>query len=172
MFDSAARIRPPVSQYARSDAAQPVASSREKPAVSAAVDGREADHGGCISRCSISDLRNAGSSRRASNAPACELDHLPFGVVLLDREGTVLFYSATEARLSGYGDGPLGKNLFAIAECVGIADFRQRIMRAMENGPVDLEFAWSAEYTDPQRDLRIRVQSARSGGVWLFFDRD
>ena len=32
-----------------------------------------------------------------------DLDNLPFGVVLLDRQGTILFYSATEARLSGYG---------------------------------------------------------------------
>lgn len=101
-----------------------------------------------------------------------DLDNLPFGVVRLDREGTILFYSATEARLSGYGMAPLGKNFFSYGECVGIADLRQRIMSAMESGHVDLEFAWSTEKTDVQRDLRIRVQSARSGGVWLFFDRD
>ena len=101
-----------------------------------------------------------------------DLDNLPFGVVRLDREGTILFYSATEARLSGYGMAPLGKNFFSYGECVGVADLRQRIMSAMESGHVDLEFAWSTEKTDVQRDLRIRVQSARSGGVWLFFDRD
>lgn len=100
-----------------------------------------------------------------------ELDNLPFGVVLLDRQGVILFYSATEARLSGYGMEPLGKNFFSYDDCVGIADLRQRIISAMENGRVDLEFAWSTK-ADVQRDLRIRVQSARSGGVWLFFDRD
>lgn len=101
-----------------------------------------------------------------------DLDNLPFGVVRLDREGTILFYSATEARLSGYGIAPLGKNFFSYGDCVGIADLRQRIMSAMETGHVDLEFAWSTEKAGPQRDLRIRVQSARSGGVWMFFDRD
>jgi photoactive yellow protein len=100
------------------------------------------------------------------------LDNLPFGVVRLDREGTILFYSATEERLSGYGMDPLGRNFFSYGECVGVADLRRRIMEAMENGRVDLEFGWSTEKTDVQRDLRIRVQSARSGGVWLFFDRD
>ena len=101
-----------------------------------------------------------------------EIDNLPFGVVLLDRQGIILFYSTTEARLSGYGMAPLGKNFFSFGECVGIADLRQRIMDGMENGHVDLDFAWSTEKTDTQRDLSIRVQSARSGGVWLFFDRD
>ena len=101
-----------------------------------------------------------------------ELDNLPFGVVLLDRQGVILFYSKTEARLSGYGMDPLGKNFFSYGDCVGIDDLRQRIMGAMENGRVDLDFAWSIDKAGAQSDLCIRVQSARSGGVWLFFGRD
>ena len=101
-----------------------------------------------------------------------ELDNLPFGVILLDREGTVLFYSATEARLSGYGENPLGQNLFAISACLGSDDFRGRIERAMEAGPVNLEMGWPGNFGDPTRELRIRVQSSRNGGVWLFIERD
>jgi photoactive yellow protein len=101
-----------------------------------------------------------------------ELDKLPFGVILLDRQGTVLFYSATEARLSGYGMTPLGKNFFEVGRSPAIGDLRNRIMAAMESGPVDLEFGWKGDLADPQRDLRIRVQSARRGGVWLFIERD
>lgn len=101
-----------------------------------------------------------------------ELDNLPFGVILLDREGTVLFYSATEARLSGYGENPLGQNLFAISACLGSDDFRGRIERAMEAGPVNLEMGWPGDFGDPTRELRIRVQSSRNGGVWLFIGRD
>ena len=101
-----------------------------------------------------------------------ELDNLPFGVILLDREGTVLFYSATEARLSGYGENPLGQNLFAISACLGSDDFRGRIERAMEAGPVNLEMGWPGDFGDPTRELRIRVQSSRNGGVWLFIERD
>ena len=74
-----------------------------------------------------------------------ELDNLPFGVILLDRQGIVLFYSATEARLSGYGMAPLGKNFFSTWECVVHRRSAQRIMSAMESGPVDLEFAWSSD---------------------------
>lgn len=109
---------------------------------------------------------------RAERASLFELDHLPFGVIRLDREGTVQFYSATEARLSGYGDIPLGQNLFAISKCLGSDAFRGRIERAMAEGPVDLEIGWPGDYGDPQRELRIRVQSSRSGGLWLFIERD
>ncbi len=101
-----------------------------------------------------------------------DLDQLPFGVILLDAEGTVLFYSETEQRQSGYGSRPLGKNLFELSPCFSDCDFRGRIVRAQEAGRVDLEFGWPRDYADPQRELRIRVQSARGGGLWLFIQRD
>ena len=101
-----------------------------------------------------------------------EIDNLPFGVILLDRDGTVLFYSATEARLSGYGMTPLGKNFFEVGRNPANPDLRNRITAAMEAGPVDLEFGWTGDLANPQRDLRIRVQSARRGGVWMFIERD
>lgn len=101
-----------------------------------------------------------------------EIDRLSFGVVLLDREGVVLFYSETEARQSGYGANPIGQNLFQISSCLGSDDFRGRITRALEAGLVDLEFAWPRDFADPNRELRIRVQSSRKGGVWLFLERD
>jgi photoactive yellow protein len=101
-----------------------------------------------------------------------ELDRLPFGVILVDREGTVLFYSEAEARQSGYAGSPLGQNLFAVSRCMGADDFRGRIMRAAGAGPVDLEFGWLGDYADPARALRIRVQSARARGFWIFVKRD
>lgn len=101
-----------------------------------------------------------------------DLDKLPFGVILLDGEGTILFYSETEQRQSGYGSRPLGKNLFDLSDSFSGSDFRGRIMRAQEAGRVDLEFGWPRDYVDPNRELRIRVQSARGGGLWLFIERD
>jgi photoactive yellow protein len=100
-----------------------------------------------------------------------DLDNLPFGVILLDGEGVVLFYSETEARESGYGSRPLGRNLFELS-CFGSDDFRDRVRRAQDEGKVDLEFAWPHDFSDPSRELRIRVQSAQRGGLWLFIERD
>jgi len=109
---------------------------------------------------------------RIEHLTPSERDVLPFGVILLDREGTVLFYGKTEAKLSGYGMAPLGKNFFAVSRCAGTDDLRNRIMTAMENGAVDLEFGWAGDLADPQREMSIRVQSAKQGGVWLFIGRD
>ena len=47
-----------------------------------------------------------------------DLDRLPFGVILIDGEGIVQFYSETEARESGYGALPLGQNLFEVSRCM------------------------------------------------------
>jgi photoactive yellow protein len=120
----------------------------------------------------VVDFNAPDLAARIEKLKPAELDALPFGVVLLDREGTVLFYSATEARLSGYGMTPLGKNFFAVSRNPRMGDLRSRIMDAMEKGPVNLEIGWTGDLADPHRDLSIRVQSSRQGGVWMFIDRD
>jgi photoactive yellow protein len=109
---------------------------------------------------------------RIEQLSQAERDRLPFGVILLDREGIVLFYSATEALQSGYAGSPLGKNFFELSRCMGSDDFRGRVVGAMEEGAVNLEFAWPGDYADPNRELRIRVQSARPDGLWIFIERD
>jgi len=101
-----------------------------------------------------------------------ELDRLPFGVILIDRDGIVQFYSETEARLSGYGALPLGQNLFAVSSCMASDEFRGRIERAAAQGPVDLAFAFNGDFNDPARALQVRVLSARQGGVWICIARE
>jgi photoactive yellow protein len=101
-----------------------------------------------------------------------ELDHLPFGVILLDRDGTVMFYSQNEARYSGYGKIPIGQNMFEISPCMAAKDFRGRIELAMEAGPFDLEFGWAGDFADPTRDLRLRVISSNNSSFWIFIERD
>lgn len=101
-----------------------------------------------------------------------DIDRLPFGVIRLDRNGIVLIYSATEAKQSGYRGEAKGHNFYELSSCAGMDDFRGRIARAAEEGPVDLEFGWPRDYGNRSRELRIRVQSARDGGIWLFIERD
>ena len=102
-----------------------------------------------------------------------ELDTLPFGVILIDRDGTIRFYSKTEAQKSGYGKIPIGQNLFAIAPCMADNDLQGRLKRALdETGRVELEFGWAGDYADPERDLRLRVMSSSDGGIWICVERD
>ena len=101
-----------------------------------------------------------------------ERDTLPFGVIHLDREGMVLFYNATEKDQTGNPSPPTGRNFYSQASCMGADSFRGRIDRAQEEGPVDLEIAWPTDFGGRKRELRIRVQSASDGGVWVCIQRD
>lgn len=101
-----------------------------------------------------------------------EIDALPFGVIRLDRNFKVLIYSKTEARLSGSRQQPIGDYFFNFARKLASENFRGRIEQAMADGRVDLDIGWVGDFDDPRRNLRIRVQSASDGGVWLCLDRD
>ncbi len=101
-----------------------------------------------------------------------DLDQLPFGVILLDRHFVVRFYSATEARESGYGMEPLGRDFFEVSRCDDKQSIRDRLMRALEAGPVDFDLALVGDVADPKRELRMRILSARNGGLWMFVERD
>jgi len=50
--------------------------------------------------------------------------------------------------------------------------FHGGIKRAMDEGPVDLEFGWAGDFADPTRDLRLRVISSSNNGIWIFVERD
>ena len=118
------------------------------------------------------DFEAPDLAARVERLSPSQIDQLPFGAILLDGEGIVLFYSAAERRLSGYPGVAVGKNFFEIARCFGKVDLRAQIMRAQEVGAVDLEFALAGDYDDATREVRARVQSAHQGGVWLFLQRD
>jgi photoactive yellow protein len=100
------------------------------------------------------------------------IDTLPFGVIAIDRFGTVLVYNRTELVQSGYkGAPPVGQDFFKIS-CFGGSNFRGRLDEARQLGRVDLEIGWFGDFADPGRSLRIRVQSGTSGQLWLFIQRD
>lgn len=101
-----------------------------------------------------------------------DIDTLPFGVIRLDDAGAIVFFSETERREAGFDQAPLGENLFELSQCFGSDEFHGRIARAREEGPVDLDIAWVGDRLDAARELRIRVQSARPDGIWLFIERD
>lgn len=117
------------------------------------------------------DFNAANIAAQAEEARQSDLDSLPYGVIKLDRQCRVIFFSKTEARLSGH-NVPVGQNLFDFSPCPNREELRAQIKRAKENAPADLELAWVGDLNDPLREMRIRVQSARDGGVWMFIERD
>ncbi|RST29866.1 PAS domain-containing protein [Sphingomonas ginkgonis] len=102
------------------------------------------------------------------------IDELPFGVIRLDDEGVVQLFSRSEAKLSGYGSRPaLGRRFFLdVAPCMNNDRFVGRIEAARKRGDLDIEFGFVGDFSDRDRELRVRVQPAAAGGYWLFMQRE
>jgi photoactive yellow protein len=104
---------------------------------------------------------------------ADEIDRLPYGVIGLDPYGVVRVYNATEAQLSGRGSRPThGKTFFAeVAPCMNNAHFKGLIEKARAAGTLDIRFSFIGDFADRNRELTVRVQSAKDGGTWICHKR-
>lgn len=102
-----------------------------------------------------------------------QIDQLPFGVIGLDLAGVVRVYSRTEAQLSGRGTRPTtGKAFFTdIAPCMNNPYFKGLIDKARAAGTLDIQFSFVGDFSDRNRELTVRVQSAKDGGTWIFHKR-
>ncbi len=98
------------------------------------------------------------------------LDRLPVGVVRIDAEGTVLFYSRREAELTGRDpELALGRNFFRdIAPCTLVPEFYGRFRRGLLKGSLDATFEFVFDFGMHPARARIRMHDAeRSGGYWI-----
>lgn len=112
-------------------------------------------------------------ARAVEQLSAAAIDALPYGAIRLDRAGQIVFYSAAEARLSGYGSRPaLGRHFFTeVAPCLAHPGFRGRIEKAQAAGTLDIEFGYVGDFDDASKDVCFRIQSASDGGIWIFTQR-
>lgn len=105
--------------------------------------------------------------------PSDAIDALPFGVIRLNADGLVTYFSQTEAQQSGVGDRPvIGRPFFAeLAPCMWTREFQARYDRAAAAGTLDVTFDQVGDFSDRTRHLRVRARSAQGGGVWVFIER-
>ena len=106
--------------------------------------------------------------------PSEVVDTLPFGAIRLNDDGQVVFYSETERRQSGSGNhARLGLDFFSkVAPCMDNPEFRGRVEQARRTGRLNLEFSHVGDFEDRDRELTIRIQSASTGGYWIFLRRE
>ena len=100
-----------------------------------------------------------------------QINALPFGATRLDPEGRVVFFSDAERQYSGFRKEALGRSYFAdIAPCLDTPKFRGRIDQALARGSLDITFDHTSDLPSGARDvdMHVRVQSATSGGCWIF----
>lgn len=112
-------------------------------------------------------------AKAVERMPATQIDLLPYGVIRLDAHGVVTSYSRREAQLSGFDPArAVGMAFFRdVAPCMDGPELRGKIEAAMASGKLDAEFTHIGDFSDVDRELTIRAQSACDGGVWLFIKR-
>jgi photoactive yellow protein len=110
---------------------------------------------------------------RVEAASASELDALSFGVIRLDDQDNVVFFSRPEAQQSGYGDRTaIGKKFWTeLAPCMGTPEFMQRLNLAKRAGTLDLTFEQIGDFDDAERQLQVRLIAASTNGSWVFIRR-
>lgn len=105
--------------------------------------------------------------------PQEAVDSLPFGTIRVGIDGAVQHFSQAEQRLSGYSRKAVGLDFYSsVAPCMNNADFRGRIEAAAKAGKLDIEFGHTGDFSDKERELRVRVMSASNGGYWIFLARE
>jgi len=70
------------------------------------------------------------------------LELLPYGVIVVDSAGVILFYNRREERISGLLRGEvMGRNFFTeVAPCTAVQAFHGRFLKLMEHGIENVDF--------------------------------
>ncbi len=92
-----------------------------------------------------------------------DLDALPFGVIVVDRQGTILEYNAYERALANMGARQMiGLNFFHdVAPCTAIAEFEGRFSRFLDSAETSIE-PFEFVFPFPRGAQRVNVIFVRS----------
>jgi photoactive yellow protein len=90
---------------------------------------------------------------------AARLDDLPFGCILVDREGTILFFNEQEEEHAGRKrDEVLGKNFFTeVAPCAQVREFYDKFKEVVADTGILAMF----KFEFPDRSVHILITSFR-----------
>ena len=92
------------------------------------------------------------------------LELLPFGIVILDESGTVLYYNAREEQIAGrQRSETLGKNFFRdIAPCTQVREFYGEFEEIISGRRASAEFTFTFPFEARKRDVEIAMMPFRS----------
>ncbi len=99
---------------------------------------------------------------------------LPFGAILLDRQGTIVKYNAAEGLIAGRdASDVMGKNFFNdIAPCAKGKRFHGEFLKFYKSGAINVLFDYEFEYKMKPVKVRIHLKAAADGqNCWLFVKR-
>jgi photoactive yellow protein len=97
------------------------------------------------------------------------LDLLPYGIIVVDEEGIVLYYNAREEEISGRRRASLlGKNFFTdVAPCTQAQEFHGRFRETMSREGHIASFHFHFSLPDQPREAEITLKSFERDGARL-----
>lgn len=99
---------------------------------------------------------------------------LPFGAILVDREGNILKYNKAESFIAGrQPEAVTGKNFFNdVAPCSKGHQFQAKFQQGVSSGQVNTVFEYVFDYKMEPTKVRVHMKSATVGeGIWIFVKR-
>jgi photoactive yellow protein len=105
---------------------------------------------------------NAFDLEKIQQLHGAELDTAPFGVIVVDRAGTILEYNAYERSMAGLGSrNVIGLNFFTdVAPCTAIRDFQGRFGEFLTSNETSIE-PFEFVFTFPSGPVRVSVVFVR-----------
>ena len=97
------------------------------------------------------------------------LDLLPYGIIVLDATGTILYYNAREEAIAGRSrDDVMGRDFFRdVAPCTQLGEFFDKFRDVVEAEGVTAEFGFHFPFPKRARDVEVALTSFRYGGEIL-----
>ena len=103
-----------------------------------------------------------------------DIDVLPFGVIALDREGTILRYNLAEARFARLDRNQvLGKNFFTrVARCAATPAFQGRVRKLFDDpDPTTVRFDYVFDFRFGAQEVEIEARRLAPDRVYLCVTR-
>jgi photoactive yellow protein len=104
-----------------------------------------------------------------------QIDGLAFGMITLDRTGTILQYNAAEGAITGRDPKQaLGKNFFDdVAPCTKTDEFHGRFRAGVASGDLNVMFEYTFDYNMAPTRVRVHMKNApgSSDKFWVLVKR-
>jgi photoactive yellow protein len=97
------------------------------------------------------------------------LDLLPYGIIVVDEQGRILYYNAREEQIAGRRrEDVVGKNFFReVAPCTQVREFHGRFEEAMRGVGLVKSFNFNFPFPERPREVEITLASFRKDNSQL-----
>ncbi|MBK9259692.1 MAG: PAS domain-containing protein [Polyangiaceae bacterium] len=109
------------------------------------------------------------TSQDLANKSETEFDAMPFGMIRLDRQGTVKTYNEWEAQLARRkARDVIGRNFFTeVAPCTNVASFRGKLDELAASGQKTYIFDYDFSFPWGNRRVRVRFVIESDDERWV-----